>query len=530
MAAALNLHGLDDNATCSPCPVQNHPDSMGHLAQVTILLLLLVLLLVQNPFDANVVQLPFGLVMKWTDRTSIEEVVSMQMADAAGIPVPKVDPTSSLSNHVADNPRQPENRTVEPTFHSLPAVASQSHTSLDEHIGAEEDVMQASYNIEDFTINSHEIDISSAIPEYQDSSPEAVRNLLIEEAQDLAGDHTTTVVISVAEIRDRVKQVIESNIVLRKEAFSHIAQNTDVRDSFKKLRATYAVTSHQHSFARYTKWTDLRFKNGTASEFVRKFQETLRDLTSIDGKINSQALIPFEGTATKGQIHEYQTKIGTLIWLMVSTRPDISFAVIKLAKHAKNPSDVHFQALKRVFRYLTGTKLLTISFHPSMQDAAVCGYCDADWAGPHSEKGLSTSGFLFKMAGGVFWTSKKQPCVALSTTESEYIAESLAVQEAIWLTQLLTELGIEGFLRKPIPIYADNNGAIALASNPEFHAATKHIAIRFHRLREEVAAGNVKFVKIPTADMAADGLTKPLAKRYSSAGSSKWASRSIKTR
>jgi len=226
-----------------------------------------------------------------------------------------------------------------------------------------------------------------------------------------------------------------------------------------------------------------------------------------------QALIPFEGTATKGQIHEYQTKIGTLIWLMVSTRPDISFAVIKLAKHAKNPSDVHFQALKRVFRYLTGTKLLTISFHPSMQDAAVCGYCDADWAGPHSEKGLSTSGFLFKMAGGaISWTSKKQPCVALSTTESEYIAESLAVQEAIWLTQLLTELGIEGFLRKPIPIYADNNGAIALASNPEFHAATKHIAIRFHRLREEVAAGNVKFVKIPTADMAADGLTKPLGK------------------
>ncbi|KAG0154949.1 hypothetical protein PDIDSM_522 [Penicillium digitatum] len=198
--------------------------------------------------------------------------------------------------------------------------------------------MQASYNIEDFTINSHEIDISSAVPklkgqsnfrdwetalyialaannhpEYQDSSPEAVRNLLIEEAQDLAGDHTTTVVISVAEIRDRVKQVIESNIVLRKEynlkctnwdlcnsranlllrgtlspePFSHIAQNTDVRDSFKKLRATYAVTSHQHSFARYTKWTDLRFKNGTASEFVRKFQETLRDLTSIDGKINS---------------------------------------------------------------------------------------------------------------------------------------------------------------------------------------------------------------------------------------------------
>jgi hypothetical protein len=236
--------------------------------------------------------------------------------------------------------------------------------------------------------------------------------------------------------------------------------------------------------------------------------------TPMDEK---QALLPFQGTATKGQILEFQTKIGTLIWLMVSTRPDISFAVIKLAKYAKNPSDNHFQALKRVFRYLAGTKFLTISFLPEIDlnscSMAVSGYCDADWAGPHSEKGLSTSGFLFKMAGGaISWTSKKQPYVALSTTESEYIAEALAVQEAIWLTQLLTELGIEGFLRKPIPIFADNNGAIALASNPEFHAATNHIAIRYHRLREEVAAGNVEFIKIPIAEMAADGLTKPLGK------------------
>lgn len=80
------------------------------------------------------------------------------------------------------------------------------------------------------------------------------------------------------------------------------------------------------------------------------------------------------------------------------------------------------------------------------------------------------------------------------------------------MTQLLTEIGIDGFLKKPINIFAENHGAIALASNPEFHVHTKHIAIRYHRLREEVLAGTVKFVKIPTADMAADGLTKPLGK------------------
>jgi hypothetical protein len=145
-------------------------------------------------------------------------------------------------------------------------------------------------------------------------------------------------------------------------------------------------------------------------------------------------------------------------------------------------------------------------------DHLLHGYCDADWAEPHSDKGLSTSGFAFKLAGGLIsWASKKQACVALSTTESEYIAEALACQEAIWLVQLLTEIAIDDSFLKPIPIYADNNGAIALASNPEFHAATKHIAVRFHKLREVVQDGLVCFIKIP-AEMAADGLTKPLQK------------------
>jgi hypothetical protein len=102
--------------------------------------------------------------------------------------------------------------------------------------------------------------------------------------------------------------------------------------------------------------------------------------------------------------------------------------------------------------------------------------------------------------------------VALSTTESEYITKALACQEAIWLAQLLTEIAIDDLFLKPIPIYADNNRAIALASNPEFHTATKHIAVRFHKLREVVQDGLVCFIKIPTTEMAADGLTKPLQK------------------
>ncbi|QQK42998.1 hypothetical protein Pdw03_6899 [Penicillium digitatum] len=140
--------------------------------------------------------------------------------------------------------------------------------------------MQASYNIEDFTINSHEIDISSAVPKLK--------------GQSNFRDWETALYIALAANNRYYTYMISNGIPIPKIP----SIRTPVLKLFaifllkklrilQKLRATYAVTSHQHSFARYTKWTDLRFKNGTASEFVRKFQETLRDLTSIDGKINS---------------------------------------------------------------------------------------------------------------------------------------------------------------------------------------------------------------------------------------------------
>jgi hypothetical protein len=100
--------------------------------------------------------------------------------------------------------------------------------------------------------------------------------------------------------------------------------------------------------------------------------------------------------------------------------------------------------------------------------------------------------------------------VALSTTKNEYSAEALATQEAAWLPQLLIELGILGFLKEPITIYADNNGAIALASNPEFCANTKHIVICFYCPQVCI----VRFVNIPTAEVVTDGMTTPMVNFY----------------
>ena len=112
--------------------------------------------------------------------------------------------------------------------------------------------------------------------------------------------------------------------------------------------------------------------------------------------------------------------------------------------------------------------------------------------------------------GAVSWMSKKQATVALSTAEAEYIALSAATREAIWLRRLLTDIGVP--LKGPTVIHEDNQGAIAIARNPVSHARTKHIDIRYHFVCEGIQNGAVDLKYVPTDEMVADILTKPLPK------------------
>ena len=137
---------------------------------------------------------------------------------------------------------------------------------------------------------------------------------------------------------------------------------------------------------------------------------------------------------------EYQSAIGSLMYLAVSTRPDIAFAVNSLARFNSNPQKDHWTALKRVLRYLKGTINIGILYKQDGSDKCI-GYSDADWAGDTSDR-KSTSGYIFMFSGGpISWSSKKQKCVALSTAEAEYVALSGAAQECLWLRQLEKELG-----------------------------------------------------------------------------------------
>ena len=191
---------------------------------------------------------------------------------------------------------------------------------------------------------------------------------------------------------------------------------------------------------------------------------------------NTLTAAPAGFTADPEDVTAFKSGLGLLMYLMVRTRPDIAFAVCKLSTFSNNPTDTHWQALKRIFRYLAGTRHRGIVYGGA--DAPLTGYTDADWAGDH-DSARSTSGFEFTLNGGaISWKSSKQKSIAKSTCEAEYMAQSEAAQDAVWTRSLLSELG--ECLDGPTPILGDNQGAIALAKNPVDHKRTRHINVRNH--------------------------------------------------
>ena len=205
----------------------------------------------------------------------------------------------------------------------------------------------------------------------------------------------------------------------------------------------------------------------------------------------------------------YQSAIGSLMYLSVSSRPDITYAVGNSARFSSKPTKEHWTALKRVLHYLKGTMKHGILY--SQKGSGECvGYSDADWAGDINDR-KSTSGYVFQISGGaITWKSKKQGCVALSTSEAEYIALSSAVQESVWLRRLTSELGSPP--KTPTTIFEDNQSAIAMTKNPQFHGRAKHIDIKYHFIREQVNCGNVQLKYCPTGEMTADIFSKALSR------------------
>jgi hypothetical protein len=199
----------------------------------------------------------------------------------------------------------------------------------------------------------------------------------------------------------------------------------------------------------------------------------------------------------------YASAVGSLMYAMVCTRPDIAQAVGVVSRYLSNPGRDHWEAVKWILRYLRGSSKLCLCFGESKP--VLEGFTDADWAGDLDSR-KSTSGYLFTFAGGaVSWQSKLQKCVALSTTEAEYIAANEAGKEVIWLKNYLNELGVK---QADYVIHCDSQSAIYLSKNSMYHSRTKHIDLRYHWIRDAVLNKMFQLRKIHTDKNSSDMLTK----------------------
>lgn len=210
---------------------------------------------------------------------------------------------------------------------------------------------------------------------------------------------------------------------------------------------------------------------------------------------------------------KYREAVGSLIYAMTCTRPDICWVVTKLSQYLSDPNTKHWIAVKHVLRYLKGTIDFGLSYKKDEDGLALVGYSDADWASSIDDR-RSTTGYCFSLTKTgplVSWKSKKQPTVALSSCEAEYMALAATTQESLYLKQLLSEMDI-GHKYECAVIFEDNQGTIALSKNSMTQQRSKHIDVRYHFIRSELNDGRIVIQYCPTNDMKADIMTKSATK------------------
>ena len=180
----------------------------------------------------------------------------------------------------------------------------------------------------------------------------------------------------------------------------------------------------------------------------------------------------------------YRGIVGSLIYVMTGTRPDLCYVVTLLSQHMAKPTHAHLGMAKHVLRYLSGTIHYGLQFQ-KCDVIDISGFCDSDWGASEDRRSITGYGFQLSRNGPLIsWKCRKQQTVALSTCEAEYIALAAATQEAKFPRQLFADM--QGSETKCVILYVDNQGAIALAKNPVQHQRSKHIDIRYHFARLEV--------------------------------------------
>ncbi|CAM8902732.1 unnamed protein product [Rhodiola kirilowii] len=189
----------------------------------------------------------------------------------------------------------------------------------------------------------------------------------------------------------------------------------------------------------------------------------------------------------------YDVAVGSVMYDMLCTRPDLAFSISVLSRFMSNPSENHWLGMKYWLRYLSSTANLGLVYADFDSKHDIVGYVDSDYAS-NKDNRKSTTSFFFTWAGNcISWKSQLQSIVALSLIEAEYIAATETVKEAIWLMGMIKE--IQGVSRVPI-LHMDSQSALYLCKDPVYHERTKHIDVRFHFIRDTVESKEVEIRKI----------------------------------
>ena len=211
--------------------------------------------------------------------------------------------------------------------------------------------------------------------------------------------------------------------------------------------------------------------------------------------------------------YPYINATGSLLYLVVCTRPDMFYGTMQLAKFNSNPGEKHVKASKMMLRYLAGTLDEGIKFTKDPEfkgEFKIEAYVDSDWAGDPDTR-RSTCGYIIHVNGcPVGWKSKTMKTIALSSCEAEFMALTEVCREVMWMCRFFDEIGLKYSMPE---VYSDSSSALNWAEDPIQHQRNKHVEIKYYYVRDMVAKGNVKTFKISSANNVSDIMTKPVGKQ-----------------
>ena len=207
----------------------------------------------------------------------------------------------------------------------------------------------------------------------------------------------------------------------------------------------------------------------------------------------------------------FRELVGSLMWLSVLTRPDISNAVRAVARYCTAPRAIHWKVALGILEYINGTSEYGITFQRGTSSSiSLEVFADADYASKATDRWSVSGGVIMCGGASVCWFSRTQECVTLSTSEAEYVALGDAVKKLLFFRQIWRFM-LPSKVMPCFPVFEDNQGAVQLAENPITNSNSKHIDVRHHFLRELVRQRDIKVVQVPSKFQHADILTKALA-------------------